>query len=176
MFLSFGTTQPDSGLFVIGVIQGVKAYALQRYMDSEDTSNTYTIEGVPIITFSGTQVANSDNVTGRWHRGSITITRTVTPGWSWNNSTTMMPPRASQSSFSFTMAFSTRPLFRCLGFGHEMSPILELQTSTPAGNNHVLEVQLVNISPTNIQASPINLVKPSKRRRPPSPGPSKRHA
>ena len=145
MYQVFAYDTTGSALY-IGLLAGEQANQLVNWMRNEPgTSNSFSIEDVPIISFSA--AAPSDFQVATWRIGAVHADRTVSTRWTWGSGTKKLPPKPSFTYRLFQMGVSIGRQYRCVGFSNMGVPRLDLNHCTGEGEHWILlQAQIVQIT------------------------------
>ena len=81
MWLAFAADEA-TGHFFVGLVSGPRAYSMARWMKNETVeAESMTLNGIPVIMFSGHEANTSNHPNGSWLRANLILTKSITQRW-----------------------------------------------------------------------------------------------
>ena len=158
MWLAFAAKEA-TGYFFVGLVSGPRAYSMASWMRNETVeAESMTLNGIPVIMFSGHEANTSDHQNGSWVRANLIHTKSINQQWVWSSTKTKMPPRVVKTFHSFELTVNLSTIYSCRSLLLDGVPLLEELANKPPKFIQ-LGAQVVNIIPVNLAAQPTNVVK-----------------
>ena len=128
----------------ISLLTNDLALQAHRYLQEDKPPHVLAFEDVPTMSIHETSFFTFEDL--HWVKSYIRLSKEHNQ-WDWNTNPSMLPPIYSNTKREQLMIFSTKPIYRCIGFNRSYTPILTLHSRDMSNSkNYRLSTTLMQMS------------------------------